>query len=134
MDNQELFNRVWGHLLRVLRAEVEKSNESRVAKRLGVSHSTVNRWLSGERGERVELSHCLRIIANLGGDLVALAKELGYEDVAKILEFDHSSRTVLLDVIAILEQGGPAADKLLQEVQFLQRLAGDSGDRSGSDV
>lgn len=123
MENQELFEKVWSHLLKILQTEVDKSNESRVAKRLDVSPSTVTRWLKGERGERVELNHCLRIVKTLGGNIVGLMKELGFDEIVNILEMDEDSRTFVNDVVAILERGGPAAEKLKTEIKFLRWLA-----------
>jgi len=73
----------------------------------------------GQRGERVDLSVCLRIIATLGGDLVDLARDLGFEEVARILELGRDKQRLLLDFLELPEQEGPAAEKFKQEIEFL---------------
>jgi len=104
--SQRLFDQVWGHLLTLLREEVDKSSIRKVAKRLDVYPTTVARWVNGERGERIELSHCLRIITALGGDLVSALQELGFEDFAKLLQMDAASLRMVRAVVEILRKGG----------------------------
>lgn len=70
----------------------------------------------------MDLSVCLRIIATLGGDLVELARELGFEKVARILELREENQQLLLDIMEMIERGGPAAEKLRNEVEFLKKL------------
>lgn len=120
--SQRLFDQIWGHLLTLLREEVDKSSIRKVAKRLDVYPTTVARWVNGERGERIELSHCLRIITALGGDLVSALQELGFEDVAELLQMDAASLRMVRAVVEILQKGGPAADKLRGEISFLRAM------------
>lgn len=123
MDNvNETYWKVWEYLVRLVRDEVERTSQSAVAKRIGVSRSAVNRWVHGIRGERVELSNCLRIVQALGGDLAMLARDLGYKEVAQILELSREKQQTLLDLLELLMEGGPVAEKLEQEIEFLKQL------------
>lgn len=145
-ERDETYWKVWGYLVRLVQEEAENTSEGDVARRIGVARTTVNRWIRGLRGERVELGVCLRIIETLGGDLVELARELGYEDMARILELGKDKQRLLvqmlellekegtesekkkeeqqllLDILQLLKEGGPAAKKLRQEIEFLKQM------------
>ncbi len=103
-----------------MRDEVERTSQGAVAKRSNESRSAVNRWVYGIRGERIELSNCLHIVQALGGDLAMLARDLGYKEVARIVELSKEKQEMLLDLLELLEKGGPAAEKLKQEIEFLK--------------
>ncbi len=57
---------------------------------------------------------------HLGGDLAMLARDLGYKEVARIVELSKEKQEMLLDLLELLEKGGPAAEKHKQEIEFLK--------------
>ena len=125
MDHQDLFDKVWQYLINLMKAEAAKSNETQVAKRIGVHPTTVGRWLKGDRGEGIKLSECLKIVLKLGGTMAGMAREIGYEEAAMILELLDEDQQFMLGILEIMQRGGPEAEKLKYEVSFLRKSIAD---------
>lgn len=120
-SHEELFDRLWAYLVKLIQKEVEKSNESRVASQIKVEPSTVHRWIEGERGERVTFASVVKIIFSLGGTMADIAKELGDEESAILLELMVNEPDLMRAFITVVTSDTPEAEKLKSEIAFLNK-------------
>jgi transcriptional regulator with XRE-family HTH domain len=119
-NEKELFDKVWGYLLKLLQSQTSTSNASQVAKQLGVEVSTVTRWMRGDRGEKVTLAAALNIIFKLGGTVAELARELGDENMASILQMALDEPELIQSFIYIMTSDSVEAKKLKDEISYLR--------------
>lgn len=116
---EELFDAVWAYILKLIRREVEATNQTRVAKILHVKPSTIGRWLRGDRGQSVTLSYAMNVLATLKGDFLEMAQEIGYKDAARMLQVAKDNPVLIQKFLAILESDSPESQKIKTEIDYL---------------
>ncbi len=124
MGETEIYQRLWGLTLRRLKEEIDRTNSNQAAKKAGLNPSTLGRYISGERGARVNFETMFKVLSKLGvpmGEVVeALDPELGkiFVSLAK------TTNRRLLEKIAAIAIAGRLED-LEKDVEYHYRKTKD---------
>lgn len=114
---------LWEIGLRVLDKEISRANRHQVAKKLGMSPSTVWRWVEGDRGQsRPNAEYLERIFNTFRVTFEEVLMEAYDAETAEqvIKALQHDPETVK-KVLFLLLQDDDRSEKLKQEVNFLSK-------------
>ena len=122
MDIDVLYAKVWNLLVSAVRSKAEETNQSEVARTLGVAPVTVSRWLSGDRGsQRLSLREAITLIHKLGVDVEEIVRLIAPEKVDLVAVLLGLEKDTLSRLASIFDSGGPEAEKLKAEIDFLSK-------------
>jgi transcriptional regulator with XRE-family HTH domain len=120
-DADKIYGQLWKLMIDKIRhkVEVEGVTQRAIAETLGTKQPTVNRWLRGERGKEVELRTVISIVLKLGVTMDDLARAMGENNLAILLEYFVQNKEVGKRLAEILQDGSEGKRKIESEIDFI---------------
>jgi len=123
MAQSELQAVLWDYFIEAVRRKVDAKEMSRrkISQLLGVHHSAVARWYSGERGEShtVGIGTILERLALIGHDTETVMMHLEPEHAAYLVGFLHEHSHLMPKLTRVLLKGGRYLDHLVSTIEML---------------
>lgn len=123
MRHDYVYQKLLSIFHQTLAEEVKRTSIAEAARKCGVDHSTVSKWISGERGtELLYAKHLISSLFGLGMSMETLLKHFSSENAAEVISALDSEPDLMNDISRILNSGNmEAIEKLRAEVRYMTK-------------